>query len=156
MRVLTRRTAAFGLAAFAAAGACGMAAASANDAPRALLAFDDPLLAAGARLLLDAKGFAVHAVDLRERGVDMSEMAAGVTVVACRDLADARRFARSTATAFGSRLLVFSAHGWSYYVYAVAPHEWTEKESDEVRAGMVLDVAAREHAGRPRPLLRRV
>ena len=153
----TRREAILGLTVFAITGSCGLAAARGGDAPpRVLLAFDDDGLAAGARRLLDEKGFAVHAVDLRQRAVVTSEIVAGVVVVACRDIADARRFARSTATAFGSKLLIFSARGWSYAVYAGPGHEWIEKETDEVRAAMVLDVAAREHAARPRPLIRRV
>lgn len=154
LTLLSRREVLFGVVALAAAGSSTLAGASSGTGtPRAVLAFDDDELAAQARHLVESKGFAIHAVDLRSAELGPGDVGSSVLIVACRNLADARRFARSTATAFGCKLLVYGANGWSYYVTG-AGHEWTERETDEIRAGMVLDVAAREHANRPRPMIR--
>jgi hypothetical protein len=155
LTLLSRREALFGAVAFAAAGSSSLASANTGTTspPRAVLAFDDDELAAQARHLVESKGFNIHTVDLRSAKLGPTDVGAGVLIVACRDLSDGRRFARSTATAFGCKLLVYGANGWSYYITG-AGHESTERETDEIRAGMVLDLAAREHANRPRPMIR--
>ena len=48
----------------------------------------------------------------------------------------------------------FGPDGWSSYGYSESQQAWGETDLDEPRAAAALEVALREHAARPRPLIR--